>query len=436
MSWLVPDSVLGVDGLHPGLAVEIVGDRIGRVCPLPHGQEGERLPGRVLLPGFVNAHSHAFQRALRGHVQHAASSLSEPGPAAPADSFWSWREAMYGLADTLDPDAVERISTLAFREMLAAGYTTVGEFHYLHHQPDGTPYADPDELSHRIVAAAATAGIRLVLLYVAYARSGFQVAPNPRQRRFLNRSAEHVLAAVHRLSTCGRREGYSVGLAPHSMRACPVEWLREFAFFDGVVHAHVDEQPAEIAASLSEHGQRPLHVFGDAGLLSPRFAAVHLTHPDDDEIGILAAAGASVVACPTTELDLGDGFLPLDRLDRSGATISIGSDSHAAIDPFGELRLIEWHARALSGHRNVIRPAPSLDGRDGLALRLLQIGAGNGARALGVDAGAIAPGKLADLITVDVGRMEFQESRLLPALVFNGSPAAVQDVWVGGRRVR
>jgi formimidoylglutamate deiminase len=390
----------------------------------------ERLRGKVLLPGFVNAHSHAFQRALRGHVQHRAADGQ-----GLSDSFWTWREAMYGLAETLDPDAIERISTLAFREMVAAGFTTVGEFHYLHHQPDGTPYDDPDELARRVIAAAKTAGIRLVLLYVAYARAGFEVAENPRQRRFLHRHPDNVLAAVSRLQQDGG--AFRVGLAPHSMRACPAEWLRAFQPFaaaGGLIHAHVDEQRAEVAASLAEHGRLPLHVFEDAGLLTERFSAVHLTHPDDTEITALARSGGSVVACPTTELDLGDGFLPAERLDgRVG--LCIGSDSHAAIDPFAELRAIEWHARALSGHRNVLRSLSSVDPRDGLAARLLAIGTAGGARALDVDAGEIVPGKLADFVAIDATRIEFASARLLPALVFNGSPSAVTDVWVDGRRV-
>ncbi len=422
MTWLLPDAVLTPAGLVNNVAVEIVGDRIGRIGALPEGEHPERLPGRALLPGFVNAHSHAFQRGLRGHVQHRGAS---------DDSFWTWREAMYALAETLDPDEFQRISTLAFREMLRAGFTTVAEFHYVHHQPDGTPYADPDELSHRIVAAAEAAGIRLVLLYVAYARAGFGVEPNPRQRRFLHRSPDQVLAAIARLTS--RSAGFTVGLAAHSIRACPAPWLRELSAFQGIIHAHVDEQPGEIAASLAEHGCRPIHVFEAAGMLSPRFAAVHLTHPDNAEIEALRAAGGSVVACPTTELDLGDGFLPLAKLD-GVVPISIGSDSHACIDPFAELRAIEWHARALSGHRNVLRPAGTTDPRDGLAARLLQIGAAEGGRALGLRTGEIAPGMLADLIALDVTRLEFEQARRLPALVFNGSPAAVTDVWVGGRR--
>jgi formimidoylglutamate deiminase len=391
--------------------VGIEGVRIGAVGPPP--ADAERLPGRLLLPGFVNAHSHAFQRLLRGHVQHAE------GP----DDFWSWRERMYQLATSLDPDGVEEASRLAFREMLAAGFTTVGEFHYLHHQPDGTPYADPDELAGRVVAAARSVGIRLKLLRVAYARAGFGVAPVPRQRRFIDKDADDVLAAVSRLNAAG----VDAGLAPHSVRAVPAEWLRAFAAFDGVIHAHVDEQPAEVRASLAEHGRRPVHVFEAAGLLSPRFTAVHLTHPDEAELATMAASGASTCACPTTELDLGDGFLPIDRIR---GPVCIGSDSHAAIDPFAEMRAIEWNARAMLGRRNVVPHA----GPDGLAAALLAMGTVNGARALGIDAGEIAVGRLADLVAVDVSGVAFQRARLLPAVVFNGSPACVRQVWVGGER--
>lgn len=411
MQHLLPDAVYLDGSLRSDVAVSFAEGRITEVGPPPPG--ATRLPGKVLLPGFVNAHSHAFQRALRGHVQHAE------GP----DSFWSWRERMYTLATSLDPEGVEHISALAFREMLAAGFTTVGEFHYLHHQADGTPYADPDELALRVLAAAETVGIRVVLLRVAYARAGFGVAPNPRQRRFIDPSPDHALAAVARL----RARGHLAGLAPHSVRACPADWLRAFAAVEGPIHAHVDEQPGEISQSLAEYGRRPLHVFADAGLVGPRFTAVHLTHPDEAEIAALG--GASVCACPTTELDLGDGFLPLDRLQ--DVSLCIGSDSHAAIDPFAELRAIEWHARAVGGRRNVLRH----EGPDGLAARLIDIGTVGGARALGLDTGRIAVGLPADLVAIDVTGLRYQEARLLPALVFNGAPGDVTDVWVAGRRV-
>ncbi|MFN7146936.1 MAG: amidohydrolase family protein, partial [Myxococcota bacterium] len=296
MRFLLPDLLYCRGALRPGLAVGIVADgtiaSIVAADTLPVGAEPERLPGRALLPGFVNAHSHAFQRGLRGHVQFAE------GP----DSFWTWRDRMYRLANALDPDGVEAVSALAFLEMARAGFTSVGEFHYLQHAPDGTRYADPDELALRVVRAAERVGIHIVLLRVAYARAGFGLAENPLQRRFYDRGPDDVLAAVERL----RARGVATGLAPHSVRACPADWLRAFAGFDGPVHAHVDEQPAEIEASLREHGKRPLHAFHDAGLVGPRFSAVHLTHPDDDELALLLGQGARVCVCPTTELDLGD----------------------------------------------------------------------------------------------------------------------------------
>jgi formimidoylglutamate deiminase len=433
MMLLLPELVFDGDTLRPDMGVLVEGERIVAVLPRAEAVRRaenlaatvEALPRRALLPGFVNAHSHAFQRGLRGHVQYAEG----------GDSFWTWRERMYTLANSLTPEGMQDVARLAFREMLAAGFTTVGEFHYVHHQPDGTPYADPDELAHRVVAAAEDVGIRVVLLRVAYARAGFEVPFNPLQRRFLDTSPDAALDAVARL----RARGIAAGLAPHSMRACPIDWLRAFraAGLDVPVHAHVDEQPGEVAASLREHGQRPLHVFGEAGLLSERFTAVHLTHPDAEEIALLRATRAGVCACPSTELDLGDGFLPLASLDGDPLDgpppVSIGSDSHARIDPFGELAMLEGHARALAGRRNVLRHAPS---PDALSARLLRMGTEVGARQLGLDTGRIAAGALADLVAIDLDHVALEGARPLPAIVFAGSPALVREVWVGGVRRR
>ncbi|GDX80756.1 formimidoylglutamate deiminase [Deltaproteobacteria bacterium] len=420
MYWLKPDAVL-VDGVvKPGVGVLVTArDGTGRILEIGPPRESAgidviELPHRLLMPGFVNAHSHAFQRGLRGWVQHGEGH----------DSFWTWREQMYTLASRLSPEGVEAISALAFAEMLRAGFTSVGEFHYLHHQPDGRPYADPDELAMRVVAAAKKVGIRIVLLRVAYARAGFGAEPNPRQARFLDGSPEAVIAATSRLAA----KGVDVGLAPHSVRACPKSWLRAFAEVPLRIHAHVDEQQGEVDQCMAEHGRRPLQVFFEAGLLGPRFTAVHLTHPDDHELAILHESGSTVCVCPTTELDLGDGFFPAWKVN---APVCIGTDSHAMIDPFAELRAIELHSRAVLGRRNV---TPH-HGPDGLAVALLAKGSEVGARSLGLDVGRIAPGLGADLVAIDTSRMEFGASRLLPALVFNGSAAAVRDVWVGGRHV-
>ncbi len=419
MFWIEPETLYVEGELHHGLAVLVSGtDGEGRILEVAPRRDDdlpvESLPRCTLLPGFVNAHSHAFQRALRGWAQHSASE----------DSFWSWRERMYTLANRLDPEALAAVSALAFAEMLRAGFTSVGEFHYLHHQADGTPYDDPDELAKRVLDAAGRVGLRAVLLRVAYARAGAGVEPNPHQARFLDANPQAVLEAAARLAASGAR----VGLAPHSVRAVPADWLRELSSFTGVIHAHVDEQPEEIRQSRAEYGRAPLEVFADAGLLRPSFTAVHLTHPDDAELTLLHKSGARVCACPTTELDLGDGFFPAWKVN---APVCIGSDSHAAIDPFAELRALEWHSRAVLGRRNVLRH----DGDDGLAARLIDSGTVVGADALGIPAGRIAAGNLADLVAIDSSRMEFALGRPLPSLVFNGSPAAVQDVWVGGRHV-
>jgi formimidoylglutamate deiminase len=374
---------------------------------------------RLALPGMVNAHSHAFQRAFRGHVQWRP---------AGRDDFWSWRDRMYAVANALDPDGVEAVTALAFLEMAEAGFTTVGEFHYLHHRPDGVPYGDPDELAQRVIAAANRVGIRLVLLRVAYARAGVGQPLRDDQRRFGDRDPDDVLRAIERLRRA--HPEVRVGLAPHSVRAVPVDWLRAFAGFDGPVHAHVSEQPAENEACAREHGASPTAVFAAAGLVSPRFTAVHLTHPCPGDVDLLAAAGAAVCACPSTELDLGDGFLPVDA--RLRLRTCLGTDSHAAIDPWRELRDLEAHARGLAGRRNVLAP----DGeRDGLAERLLRAGSVEGARALGGGGEGIEAGAPADVVVLDLDRPAADGAPPLASAAFVAGPDWVDEVWVAGRRI-
>lgn len=415
MNVLVPELIWTEEGLSSDCALWLQGDRIHHLGPAAEAPpDALRLPGKALLPGLVNAHSHAFQRGLRGHVQYATG----------ADSFWSWRERMYGLANRLNPAEIAAVSALAFLEMLKTGFTSVGEFHYLQHQPDGTPYENPDELALSVVNAAESLGLRIVLLRVAYARAGFGLPVNPLQRRFIDPNPEAVLLATERL----RARGVAVGLAPHSIRAVTESWLQAFSSFSGPIHAHVDEQPAEITACLQEHRRRPLQVFADAGLVDSRFTAVHFTHGDPKEIAEMGEA--RVCVCPSTEMDLGDGLLPAEHLQH--VPLCIGSDSHALIDPFYEMRALEWHARVRTGHRNVLEPH---DQPDTSSLRLWRAGSREGARALGLEAGFFGPGALADLVAIDLNRLEFAGARPMPALVFNGSPAAVRDVWVGGRRV-
>jgi formimidoylglutamate deiminase len=293
------------------------------------------------LPGFVNAHSHAFQRALRGRTE--------------GDDFWGWREAMLDLARSLTPEQVRSRYVQVYREMLDAGYTAVGEFHYL-----GLPEA------HAALEAAAEAGIELVLLLAAYARGGLD--------RFRQASVAEYLEQLESV----RATGVRVGLAPHSVRACPREWLEElgaYAAGEGLpLHVHADEQPREIEECVAEHGLRPIELLAEAGCLGPRTTVVHATHADAHELDVLAEAGARVCVCPTTEANLGDGFVPAQKLCERGIGICIGSDSNVRIDPLEELRELEGIARRRTGRRNVISVSS-----------LLCFGADEGAAALGLE---------------------------------------------------
>lgn len=384
-----------------------------------------RLPGRLLLPGLVNAHSHAFQRAFRGHVQRDGP--TEDGPAG-AD-FWGWREAMYRVANAVDPDDVEAISRLAFLEMVRSGITEVGEFHYLHHAPGGTRYADPDELAWRVIGAAQQVGLRITLLRVAYHRSDATQALRPEQQRFGATDPDEVLQAIRRLEQTADAT-VRIGLAPHSVRAVPPGWLADFAAYRGIVHAHVAEQPGEVASCFAENGRSPLRVFADAGLVTDRFSAVHLTCPSAGDVDLMEAAGATAVVCPSTELDLGDGFLPVDA--RRRLRLALGSDSHAVIDLWHEARTLELHGRGQLGARHVLTPRSD---PDGLAGRLLSAATSAGARCLGSDAGEIRPGAPADLVALDLRNLAAVGVPPLEAAVFAGHPSWVDAVWVGGRRV-
>jgi formimidoylglutamate deiminase len=298
--------------------------------------------GTLRLAGFVNAHSHTFQRALRG--------------SAAGGDFWTWRETMLATAERQTPELVRREYERTYSEMLDAGYTAVGEFHYL-----GVPEA------HAAAEAAAAAGIAFVLLHVAYARGGLP--------RFRQESVAEFIGQVETL----RGVGMTVGVAPHSVRACPAEWLEEigrYASAEGIpLHVHADEQPKEIEECLAEHGCRPIELLARAGCLSPRTTVVHATHSDGPELDLLASTGATICACPTTEADLGDGFLPAERARTRAIPICIGSDSNVRIDPFEELRELEGIARRQTGRRGVFATD-----------ELYAFGQDAGARALGLGA--------------------------------------------------
>ena len=300
-----------------------------------------RVPELQRIPGFVNAHCHAFQRALRGLVE--------------GRDFWAWRETMLELAASQTPERVRREYVEVYRELLAAGFTAVGEFHYLGLE-EGRAAAE----------AAAEAGIELVLLHVAYARGGIE--------RFRQESVAAYLRELEAL----RADGIRVGVAPHSVRACPRDWLEELGRYAAdhelPLHVHADEQPREIEECLAEHEMRPIELLDASGCLGRRTTVVHATHADGHELDLLAAAGGRVCACPTTEANLGDGFLPVERLLHRGIELCIGSDSNVRIDPLEELRELDGIARRQSGLRDVF-----------VVDELLPIGSANGARALDLD---------------------------------------------------
>lgn len=338
---------------------------------------------RFLLPALATAHSHAFQRAMRGDAQR-------PGPTG-TDDFWSWRTSMYALADTLTPESIHAIARVAYRELYRAGVRTVGEFHYVHHQPGGVPYEDRTLLADQVIRAAKAEGLRIALLRVIYTRAGAGRPPEGAQRRFSDADLDRSLADVEALAARWAQDpDVRIGLAPHSVRAVPPDWLGPIAAFAEargmMLHAHVAEQPAEIAACLAETGRRPVELLADRGVLSPRFVAVHATHLATHEARLLGEAGAFVCLCPTTERDLGDGLPDVTALVDAGALLCTGIDSHVVTAPLEDLRGVDLGERLRTGKRVTLRGKDG-DGRTP-AEELWRIGSELGARACGFsDAG-------------------------------------------------
>jgi formiminoglutamate deiminase len=335
--------------------------------------------GRMLvLPGFVTAHSHAFQRGLRGRTQRNAGATG---------TFWSWRDAMYALAASLTPDSIHALSRRAFDELARAGVVAVGEFHYVHHQPDGTPYEDRTLLADCVIRAALDAGLAITLLRVAYARAGQGRPPEGPQKRFSDADADTVLRDVDALrARWSHDDRVRVGIAPHSVRAVPREWLGPLAQYARThalpMHMHVAEQQGEVDACIAEHGRRPVELLADAGVLYERFCAVHATCVSDTEAQLLGRARAHACICPTTERDLGDGLADLAALRAHGVTLSVGVDSHVVSDHLEEVRALETHER-LRVRRRVTFEPPA--GRTP-AQQLLLEGSAHGACAIGFDA--------------------------------------------------
>jgi formimidoylglutamate deiminase len=381
-----------------------------------------RLAG-VMLPGLCDLHCHAFQRAMAGLTERRA---------AAGDSFWTWRETMYRFAAQLAPEDLEAIAAQLYVELLKGGYTSVCEFHYVHHAPGGRPYADPAEMSLRVAGAAARAGIGLTLLPVLYQTANFGgVPPHAGQRRFVT-TVDAFLELVRRLHA---EPGVRVGIAPHSLRAVPPEALRAaIAGLDALdpaapIHIHVAEQTKEVDDCLAWSGARPVEWLLANAPVSPRWCLVHATHLADAETAVLARSGAVAGLCPTTEANLGDGFFPLPAYLERGGLLGVGSDSNVSRSPLEELRLLEYGQRLLHRRRGIA--ASAAEPSPGLALYRAAVA--GGARASGRPVAGLAIGQRADFLVVDADG--HAPEALLDALVFGGGANPVRDVYVGGRQV-
>jgi formiminoglutamate deiminase len=407
-------------GWQADVRVTIAGDKITAL-----GGDGPATPIKgAALPGLPNLHSHTFQRGMAGLAERR-------GPAS--DSFWTWREVMYRFLGALTPDDVEAIAAMAMVEMLEGGFTSLAEFHYLHHAADGSAYDDPAELAGRIVAAAHATGIGLTLLPVFYAQGGFGGQPSqPGQRRFISHDAD-IFA---RLQDAARRHtvahGMVLGGAPHSLRAVTPDQLQAFiaASTDGPIHIHVAEQMREVDDCLAWSGQRPVRWLLDHAPVDRRWCLIHATHMDAGEVRDMAKSGAVAGLCPITEANLGDGvFAGIDFRDHGGI-YGVGSDSNVEIDAAGELRLFEYGQRLLHRGRNLMAGAEGSSTGEALYRSALT----GGAQAMGQPVGAIAPGQRADFVVLDTSHPAFgpKAEYWLDSYIFNAGRSAIQTVIAGG----
>jgi formiminoglutamate deiminase len=385
------------------------------VRPKARPHDGDEHLRGVVLPGLANAHSHAFHRALRGRTH------------GDGGNFWTWRQLMYAVTRHLDPDTYLALARAVYAEMALAGITVVGEFHYVHHDPAGKPYADPNVMGKALIEAARDAGIRITLLDTCYLAGGLtgegHVDLDDVQRRFSDGDVDTWAARVAALESDPTTR---LGAAVHSVRAVPRDQLAAMAEVTRgrVVHAHVSEQPAENLAAQMFYGATPTQLLADAGLLNERFSAVHATHLTDDDVSLLGASRSTACFCPTTERDLADGIGPAHELVAAGARLSLGSDQHAVIDPFEEIRGLEMHERLVSNERGRFTPD-----------ELLETASVAGYRSLGwADAGSIADGQAADFVVVRTDTVNTIGSRAGQVL-YSATRSDVDTVVVAGRPI-
>ncbi|WP_127145764.1 formimidoylglutamate deiminase [Pelagibacterium montanilacus] len=395
----------------------------GRIADVSTGASAQaRERQRFIVPGLANLHSHAFQRAFSGLTERRGAS---------ADSFWSWREAMYRHALAMSPEATEAVAAMAYIEMLEAGFTRVGEFHYLHHDPEGAAYADRAEMGARIAAACAETGLGLTLLPVFYAHSGFDYGASlSEQRRFISTLDDYAkLHAASRQAIAGLPTAV-LGIAPHSLRAASVAEIGALLDLagDGPIHIHVAEQVREVEDCLAATGQRPAAHLLDALDVGARWCLIHATHLDADEIAGIAASGAVAGLCPVTEANLGDGIFPAPQFLAAGGRCGVGTDSNVRISASGELRQLEYSQRLVSRARNVVAAPMHSTGQT-----LFAQAAAGGAQALGWETG-IAAGRPADLVAIEApDAPHLGPETILDGWIF-GTGARVADVWTAGEK--
>jgi len=420
-TWWCEHAWLGGATVAERVSISVSDGRIASIeVDVDAPASARRLPGLV-VPGLANAHSHAFHRALRSRTQRDRG------------SFWTWRDLMYRAAGRLDPDGYRRLSRAVYAEMAVAGITSVGEFHYLHHDVGGVPYADPNEMGRALIAGAADAGVRLTLLDTCYLSSGVDGAPLAEgpQQRFGDGSGDRWADRVEELHRrVSGDDRVIVGAALHSVRGVPlahipavVEWA---AAHDAPLHVHSSEQTAEVDQCLAVHGATPTALLRDAGVLGPRTTAVHATHLTDEDLADLDRSATGVCFCPTTERDLGDGIGPAAALLAGRGLFSLGSDSHAVVDLFEEARATELDERLARRERGIVA-----------AERLLGAATLDGQHALGwTDAGVLQVGARADLVAVDLESVRTAGGgATVENVVFAATAADVTDVVVDGRVV-
>ncbi len=410
------------EGWCDNVRVEIEGGMLAAVTPdvEPEARDGHHAIG---IAGMPNVHSHAFQRAMAGLAEHRV---------AEADDFWTWREAMYAVALSVTPEDVEAIAAELYVEMLEAGFTRVGEFHYLHHDADGRPYADIAEMAKRVLAAAGAAGIGMTLLPVFYAHSDFGGAPpNSGQRRFVSDVDGFARLFQESRAAASALDGANVGVAPHSLRAVAPEELAEIvAMADGgPVHIHAAEQVREVEACVAWSRQTPVQWLLDNADIGPEWCVIHATHMSPAETEEVAASGATVGLCPVTEANLGDGIFNGELYLLRGGHFGIGSDSNVLIDVVGELRQFEYSQRLRSRTRNIITADGKSTGR-----MLFDEAVSGGAGALEVVAG-LAPGGPADIVSLRPDHIAIEGKtgdRIIDGWIFASNGSAVDCVWARG----